>query len=116
MSALLPRLTARDLAAMEDDRRDGFTCLVRDMHDSDRMDLDDTPVPPPPVRCLPPRRNLVRHVWRSLKLYSLRLHLKVTEDEIKVFEGEGIYGTRYLRACRDQAAELRVRIAITEAS
>lgn len=62
------RVTARDLRARDNERRDGDTKLARDLHDSDHAYLDETPMPPPIIRCAPRARPPVWvRAWRAIR-------------------------------------------------
>jgi len=107
------RLTARDLDAMQDQRRDADTLVLRDLHDSDLQHFDATPIPPPAVRSLPRRRAWPVRVWRRLAVAFCRWRIECIEDQV---EDAGPHaGPRFLANCLCQTADYRRRIEQLEA-
>lgn len=88
--------------------------------DSDLQHLDDTPVPPPAVRCAPRRRlSLIVRAWRWLRRRELQSKLDALISERTGYQAvatsRGVtLGRQYLSACAEQERDLRSRIAMLE--
>lgn len=88
--------------------------------DSDLQHFDDTPIPPPAVRCAPrPRLSALVRAWRWLRRRELqkKLDALVSEREgymaVAAAHGRSL-GPVYLRNCEEQERDLRNRIAMLE--
>lgn len=120
MLARTHALTAMDLDARQAERDDADLMAWRDRVDSDLQHLDDTPVPPPIVRCAPKRpRNWIARAWRRIVLAVLREELDCIVAEREAYQVAAtargyLLGAQYLANCADQERDLRSRIAMLE--
>lgn len=82
---------------------------------SDWAYLDDTPVPPPVVRCAPkaPRAWPAR-LWRWIRLQHARHELACLEDDHERYIVNGTAGPMFRANNAAQQRDLRSRIAMLE--
>lgn len=114
-SRALHRVDTSLLDERLDDKRDADTLAWRDRVDSDLQHLDDTPVPPPFVRCAPKRpRNWIARAWRGLQLLALREKLDCLTHERDGYVAAGLAREKYLKNCAEHERDLRSRIAFLE--
>lgn len=115
MNARTHALTSRDLDMLQQQRDDADLMAWRDAVDSDLQHLDDTPVPPPIVRCAPKRpRNWIVRLWRAVVLHHLREQLACLEDERERYVDTGMAGPKFTAINAAQQRDLRSRIAFLE--
>ena len=115
------RLTLRDLQARDNERRDADTLVLRDQHDSDHAYLDETPMPPPIVRCPPRARPPVWiRAWRAVRRAVLGF---IYANEVACLQAERRHyaksqhpriGADFRRSSDEQLRDLRNRQAWLE--
>jgi len=100
-------------ADVQDQRSDFQTLIARDMHESDRMDLDETPIPPPPVRCLPRRIGPLQRLWRRAQIAWFLYCERCSREERDSYAARGVpLGKAYLRNCLEYERDMRSKAAL----
>lgn len=100
-------------ADVQDQRSDFQTLIARELHDSDRADLDDTPIPPPAVRCLPRRVGTLQRVWRRVRIAWFLYCERCSREERESYADSGVpLGRDYLKNALAFESEMRGRAAM----
>lgn len=82
---------------------------------SDLQHLDDTPVPPPAVRCAPRRHSWPVRLYRRLQIRFLLWRERCSREEREAYAAQGVpLGRAYLSNCMEFESEMRGKAALLE--